>query len=1341
VGNDIEIRVKVSNDTGTGIAAVNTSLQTLKTKANEAGNKLEGLATKATLAAAALEALRVAADGAGNSLQELRRRSDAAGDSMRGLRDGTNSTNNSIRTLNTRTQTANTRLGDLSDRTRTLRSDTDDLDGSMRRLTGTTGGLRGNLGTLRTSAGGAGGGMERLTAAAIALSPALIPVVASAVPLAASMTAGAVAVGAFGAAVAGQLVAVKNAADAQKKYDDAVRQHGKYSDEATKAQAEYLSQVQQMDPATRRTAAALGVLKDQYKDWSKSLAGDTMPVVTKGLAVFGGLLPRLTPMVKGASTQLDRFMTILGGGVNSSGFSAFMDSFGKFSTGALSKANDALVHFMRTMQGGTGSSQLTEFMAYAKQVGPQVADTLGNVSTALVHLIAAASDTGVSMLGIINSLAKLVNAVPSGALSNLLQFAIALKAVRLAAAGMAALGGLSSVATAIGAMRTAAAGASGPLASLSAAFGTLSRSAKVALVGAGIGLLVIALTRLSQIGKQAPPDVDRMTTALGKLADTGKVSGEAARVFGDDLSGLGESLRTLSRPSNLDKTQQFLTGLIGMDSTPVKKAKEDFDSIDKALANLVKGGKADLAKVALEDIVKSLRKQGFTAKEVRSQLDDYKSALADQALEARLTAEAQGLFGAQAQKTQAALDAQKQSADGLRGAIQALNDVNRTALGGMIGFEGAIDAAAEAAKKNAGALSMTHGQLDLNSQKARDAASALSDLAAKTDEAAADARQNGSSWEQVGAIYDRGRAAIIRNAQAMGLSRSEARQLAGQILKIPDKTARVKMNAEDARAGLNAFNAAVRRTPGSKSVTLKTLSSGAEQVLKAFGYRVTHLKNGSVRVSAATGGALGQIRNVQSAVNSLHGKTVTVTINGVRTGVDPRQYYSQGPHKAHGGLVRGYASGGEVQAFPNGGYVQGPGSPTSDSITALLPSGNARVSDSEFVVQASAVRRYGVGLLNALNAGRLKLAGFARGGLTQTMKETRASLRDQFGISHFGVKAGYSRDPFEKGLAGSSDVGSLVSALNAARSNIKKATAGGTESRLLRQLDSVGKGLIKYEKSLVKVNASLEKAKSKLDDLKNSASQLSSSVKSGVLSASGITKGITAGGTVTVSSIMSGLVASRDKATAFSGALKGLKSKGLDKSLIQQIAEAGIEGGGLETAGALLSASGSEIKSVNSLQSQIASAASSAGKTTADAVYGAAIKSQEKLVNSLKKQQDKLEKAMSHLAKVMEKSISKAIGKKAAGGIVGAAASGGVRGGLTWVGEHEPELLELPVGSRVWSGPDSRRKAAGGGGGPARVELELRSSGSEVDELLLKLLRRAIRVRGGNVNVVLTGRP
>jgi TP901 family phage tail tape measure protein len=93
---------------------------------------------------------------------------------------------------------------------------------------------------------------------------------------------------------------------------------------------------------------------------------------------------------------------------------------------------------------------------------------------------------------------------------------------------------------------------------------------------------------------------------------------------------------------------------------------------------------------------------------------------------------------------------------------------------------------------------------------------------------------------------------------------------------------------------------------------------------------------------------------------------------------------------------------------------------------------------------------------------------------------------------------------------------------------------------------------------------------------------------------------------------------------------------------------------------------------------------------------------------------------------------------RAMGGIIGGAAGGGVRGGLTWVGEQGPELVRLPPGAQVHTNPDSQRMAAGmGGGGGGPLVLELRSSGARLDDLLVELLRGAIKIRGGNVQKAL----
>lgn len=1230
-----------------------------------------------------------------------------------------------------------------------------DVNGQLRTLDGR---FASSAGSMQRSGSAMSKALVDVKASLLSLAPAAVPVAASLAPIVTHAGGATLALAAFGAAVVPQIGNLKDAAAAQSKYSDAVRQYGAQSKQAVAAQQQSAQVLKGMPQATQQASAAYSNLKDKFTSFSDSTAKFTMAPVEHSFAVLGQIVPKLTPMVQSSATQLDRLVKVAGGAVNSSGFDALSKKVSDFANQSLKNATDGAIHFIRVMSEGNASGPMQEFFAYARAQGPAVKELLSNLVQALGNIAQGAADAGPGMLTLVNAFAKMVAAVPPELIGNLMQIYAAFKLIKLAGAGIgAAAGGIQTMAGKIATLQAASAAAGGGLAGLKAAFLSLGTAAKATVVVAAITVLAVALSKLSSIGKKAPPDVDRMTTALSNLGRTGKVGGEALRSYGKDLGGLGDSLRTLSRPSNLDKTQQFLTSLVGMDSTPVKKAKEDLDGVDKALANMVKGGHADLAKVAFNDLAKAMTKQGLSGKELKSKLDDYKSALADQALEQKLAAQSMGLFGNAAQAAQTKLDAQKASADGLRGAIQALNDVNRQGLGGMIGFEAAIDTAAKAARDNAGALTMTNGVLNLNSDTARTAAGALQDLADKTDTAATSQREAGASWETVNGIYSRGRKALIDNAVAMGLTKTQAEALAAQILKIPDKTAVFKMNTEDATRDLTSFNAAVKATPGAKSVTLKTLSKSGEQVLESFGLKVKRLPDGSVTVSTK-GGALSAIANIAAALRRLNGKSATTwTYHNVRTTYSTAGSVSGGKSVhdmvgATGGLYTGKGSG---FRYAEGGPVRGPGTGTSDDVPAPW------LSNGEFVVKKAAVDKYGEHFLQRINDGQFEGPRFAKGGkVSQATKDARSALSGSFGISSFGRMAGYQRTPFEHDLAAPTDINSLVSSLNDAASKIKAAFSGKTESSLLKHLSSVGKALIGQEKALTKVTASLATAKSKLDDLKNSASQVASGVKSGLMSSANITSGAS-GSTVTVASIMGGLTQSRDKTTAFADALKGLKSKGLDKGLIQQIAEAGVGGGGLETAGALLGASSSEISSVNSLQSQIASAATSAGKTTADAYYGAAIKAQDKLVKSLTSQQTKLEKSMNSLAKTMEKFISKALGKKAAGGIVGAAASGGIRSGLTLVGEQGMELADLPVGSRVWSNPDTRRKLAasqapwasmlntpqrrgpgssGGAAGPqeARFVLELRAGdSSRRTEELLTELRGAIKVRGGDVQVVL----
>ncbi|MFJ1552313.1 phage tail tape measure protein [Streptomyces mirabilis] len=860
-------------------------------------------------------------------------------------------------------------------------------------------------------------------------------------------------------------------------------------------------------------------------------------------------------------------------------------------------------------------------------------------------------------------------------------------------------------------MREAFAVAGGGVAGLKAAFLELGAVGKASLVVGGLALVAVAVSKIASLGRSAPPDVDKLTTSLTELGRTGKATGYVAAQFGSDFGKLRDEIQKVIDPSVAESINNWgakVTGGLLSSGDATQKFTGDVDAIDKALTGLVTGGKADLAKAAFQDMTKGMSPE--QVKKFQGALGGYNNALAGTAVGQKLTAQSMGLFGDAAVSTQAKLDAESMAAKGLEDSIMALNAVHRAAFDAETAFYQAMSDASKAVKDNGKTL-------DIHTDAGRKNRLVLSDLAAKTEEYVDKMDKQHFAADKIDKVYQQGRKNLIDTAHAMGDTTAQAGKLADQLLNFPGaKKLQISADTAVAKKDVEAFNAAVKKSPGSKSVMLSTLSGAAEKVLEAFGYKVTHLKNGSVRVTAATGGALSGIQNVAGALNSLNGKTATTYVITKTSTSNAGNVFHEGGKYADGGPVTG-------------------GSGTQDDVPILAMGG-------EFMVRKGPAQKHRA-LLEAINEDRVP--HFAKGGsvskLSQAEKDARNSLRGEFGISHFGRMAGYSTTPFERSLGSPADLGSLTQALNDAAGQIRAAFSGRTERRLEKELDSVGKSLIKYDKSLYNVTRSLDSARTKLDGLKSSASQLSDSVKSGVLSSSSITQGVSAGGTVTVASLMGGLTQSRDKASAFADALKGLKGKGLSKDLLQQIAEAGVNGGGLETAGALLGASSSEISSINSLQGQIAKAAGAAGRTTSDAVYGAAIKAQEKLVTSLTRQQDKLERAMSNLAKVMERALAKAVKGKASGGIVGAAASGGVRGGLTWVGEHEPELLDLPVGSRVWSGPDSRRMA-GGGGGVVRVELEIRSSGSSrYDEFLARELRQFVRVRGGNVQVALMGRP
>jgi len=1294
VAGDIRVKAELNDETSAGVAAVKAAIQDLKAQspvridvsfdgdtaqllataqalrdlkdnAGDAGQVLGSLALRAAVAAAALNELENAAQGASRALRTLRGRAAATADAMRDLRDATSRTSMALRTFGNRVDGLDGRVSALSDRTRTLRRDMDDLDGSVRRVAGGFGALRPRIGGVGSSAGSTSGNMQKLMAVAIALSTALIPVGASLTAIAAKTVAAGAGVVAFAVAVAGQVKDLVAAAQAQTKYTEAVDEHGRGSKEAAEAALTQQRILAKMPPASQEAAAALSVLREEYRGWSDALAADTMPVVTKSLGLFQAMLPRLTPTVRGVSNELQHMLDVAAGGMQTPGFERFMDKLADWSAGAIADATRGLVEFSQALDSGEVSSDLEEFMDYVRANGPLVGETLRNLARALTNLIVGASDVGVSVLSVANAFAKMVNAIPPEVLSTILQLYAGMKLLKVGMAGVAAAASSAAVANLTAFVRAARFGGVG-----SAIAGVTQRMTLLQKVGGSLGVLGIgafAINELAKASRGAPPDVDKLTASLKTLSATGKFTGELKATFGD-MDGFVAKLGKLRTESAaLEKAEPFLafSGLGAFADTAVTKlddlvrgtksvgaTKDDFKSFDQGLAAMATNGYANQAAEQFRSFKAAALAGGMSLKDFNAAFPEYNAAAAGLKAEAELAAAGMGVFGQQALATKAKLDAQKSAADGLRASILALNDVNRSAYDAQIQFEAGIDALTASFKEHGATLNLDTAAGQANGQ-------AMSAAAKGHDEMVASGLAAGESLAAMTSKSDKLRSTMMRLAtEAFGGNKKAAEEYVNKLLGVPSEVkTMIKAERQEAITGLQAVQAEIRKTPGAKSVRVDTLNAAAIKALEAVGLKTKQLPDGQTQVFTANGKSLGSIGAVRSALDKLNGKTANTYTNHNITyhyRSDGASFLGPSGRYATGGRVRRYASGGSVQAFPMGGYVDGPGSGTSDSILAMMGSGAAAmVSNTEYVMRSAAVAKYGVRFMDAVNSGRLRLPGFAKGGkLTekqkaaiQSQKEAKSFLKGQSTLTDMSIFAGVQNAEISSKLGKERSESALVDFLNQLQTQVSKAGfSKKTNAALQGQITSSAKKLFSLNDQYDKVTASLEKAKTSLDDLKGKFDTLKTSVTSSLVGFGNITK-IGKYGT-SADTLINQLRSDTGRTTEFAKQLEQLKARGLNATAISDIAAAGVTGGGMATAQSLLNATPAQIAEINALQKQLEASASKAGTVTADAMYGAGIRAAEGLVKGLTSQQKAIEASMMAIAKSMEKAIKKALGIK-----------------------------------------------------------------------------------------------
>jgi SLT domain-containing protein len=246
----------------------------------------------------------------------------------------------------------------------------------------------------------------------------------------------------------------ESAREKAEDYNKALQASETATKAADKSQALYNEKLKAMTPATRETSQAYQKLKGAVDDWSASLSATTMPIFTRALNGMREALPKLTPFVRTASTEIQRFVTSLGEGQAGATFRAFGANLQTNAGGALRSFLDvarnlavgitgilnAFMPMSAQMSGGlvdltarfadfgaglSGSQGLTDFMAGIEQHGPAVVQLLSSIASVVGDVVAAAGPLGGISLQILSAFAAIVDAIPTPVLQALVPAIIA----------------------------------------------------------------------------------------------------------------------------------------------------------------------------------------------------------------------------------------------------------------------------------------------------------------------------------------------------------------------------------------------------------------------------------------------------------------------------------------------------------------------------------------------------------------------------------------------------------------------------------------------------------------------------------------------------------------------------------------------------------------------------------------------------------------------------------------------------------------------------------------------------------------------------------------------------
>jgi TP901 family phage tail tape measure protein len=402
-----------------------------------------------------------------------------------------------------------------------------------------------------------------------------------------------------------------------------------------------------------------------------------------------------------------------------------------------------------------------------------------------------------------------------------------------AVAGTAA-GGFLLLAPRIQQTRVAMATLSAEMPRTTALMRGLGTASTIATVVAGAA---IAIDALNTALTEAAPGIGALTDGLTDFIQHGALTGDAARILGDDFDNLALKIRTANKTKYISLADSMRFGTSG--GSPIERDRRQLEALDQTLTNLQTSGHADAAAKIFREMADAAHSDGLSIEVLKKRFPQYTDAVAAATAETKLGANAQGDLASAAGGAATKLGEEKKSLSDLEKEIRTVTGLILGLRDSQRQYQQALDDAAAARKKNGRTL-------DIDTQKGRDNAAALDAIASSANDVLQAMIDSHQPYAKVSKTLAEQRTALEKAAVGFGVSKVNAKQYADSVLRIP-KVAKTEVKAEAvaAKTALDEVQAKLDRLDGatvtSKVVIRQILTAPATAAKQD---RLTHADGG-----------------------------------------------------------------------------------------------------------------------------------------------------------------------------------------------------------------------------------------------------------------------------------------------------------------------------------------------------------------------------------------------------------------------------------------------------------------------------------------------------------------